>query len=109
MKSLLIKSNLISRAMLAVFTVILACAHEGVPKQKSFRIIPNLLDEFICTLTLEYVDTLRPIHPIVLKTFHEAAGIIIAMDIYVTRLCASFARDNILSDLRIQSSISFER
>ena len=61
--------------MLAVFTVILACAHEGVPEQKSFWIIPNLLDEFICILACKYIDTLRPIHPIVLKTFHEAARI----------------------------------
>ena len=95
--------------MLAVFAVILACAHEGVPEQKSFWIIPNLLDEFICILACKYIDTLRPIHPIVLKTFHEAARIIIAMDIYVTRLCASLARDDVLSNLGIQSSISLER
>ena len=87
--------------MLAVFAVILACAHEGVSEQKSFWIIPNLLDEFICTLAFKYADTLRPVHPIVLKTFHEAARIIIAMNIYVAGLCASLARDNVLSDLGI--------
>ena len=87
--------------MLAILTIIFACAHKNILKQKGFWIIPNFLDEFICTLALEHADTFRPIQPIILETFHEAARIIIAMNIYVAGLCASLARDDILSNFRV--------